>query len=332
MDPNANGATGERRGGFRPVAPDVADVAYLMQPIVNVYAVGARGAGDRSWVLVDAGLPGTADQIARAAEEYFGPGSRPAAIVLTHGHFDHRGGLRELAERWDVPVYAHELELPYLTGRSDYPPPDPTVGGGGMARLSFIYPRRPIDLGPRARALPADGTVPHLPGWRAIHTPGHSAGHVALFRDADRLLLAGDAFVTTKQESAVAALTKPQAVHGPPAYFTPDWPTARRSVEALAALRPEIAATGHGLPMRGEWLQQELDTLARDFDQRAVPRRGRYVEQPAVMDRRGLVSVPPPAPDPLPPILAGLGLAAVAGGALLALRRCNSGAREALAE
>ena len=121
-------------GGFRPVAPDVADVAYLAQPIVNVYAVGTPGAGDRSWVLVDAGLPGTAEQIARAAEEYFGPGARPAAIVLTHGHFDHRGGLRELAERWDVPVYAHELELPYLTGRSDYPPPDPTVGGGGMAR------------------------------------------------------------------------------------------------------------------------------------------------------------------------------------------------------
>ena len=42
-----------------------------------------------------------------------------------------------------------------------------------------------------------------MPGWRWVHTPGHTAGHVSLFRDADRTLIAGDAFVTTKQESAL---------------------------------------------------------------------------------------------------------------------------------
>src|ERR671919_701782 len=90
----------------------------------------------------------------------------------------------------------------------------------------------------RIRPLPVDGSIPAMPGWRWIHTPGHSPGHVSLFRDSDRTLIAGDAFVTTKQESAIAALTNRPEIHGPPAYFTPDWTASRRSVERLAALEP----------------------------------------------------------------------------------------------
>jgi glyoxylase-like metal-dependent hydrolase (beta-lactamase superfamily II) len=297
--------------------------------IVNVLFVGPPGAGDREWVLVDAGLYGSADRIADAAAALFGRYSRPAAIVLTHGHFDHVGALRPLAERWDAPVWAHELELPYLTGRSSYPPPDPTVGGGAMARLSGLYPRRPVNLSGRVRALPADGAVPGLPGWRWIHTPGHAPGHVSLFRDADRTLIAGDAFVTTKQESMLAVLAQRKAIHGPPAYFTPDWGEARRSVERLAALEPEVAVTGHGLPMRGAPLRDGLARLARDFDRLAVPEHGRYVHRPAVADARGVVSVPPPVPDPLPKMVAGVAAAAVAGWALSAIGRRSTSRADA---
>jgi glyoxylase-like metal-dependent hydrolase (beta-lactamase superfamily II) len=160
-----------------PDAIDVApDLACLRSVIVNVYLYGEVGAPDREWVLIDAGIPGSTGRILRAAEERFGPGKRPACIVLTHGHFDHVGALRELAERWDCPVYAHPLEMPYITGRSSYPPPDPTVGGGAMALMSPLYPRGPIDLTGRTQYLPADGTVPGMPGWRWLHTPGHCPG------------------------------------------------------------------------------------------------------------------------------------------------------------
>jgi len=295
------------------------DVGCLQLSIVNVFFVGQPGGGDRSWVLVDAGLSISTGSIARAAAGRFGPSSRPAAIVLTHGHFDHVGALPELADHWNAPIYAHELEMPYLTGRSSYPPPDPAVGGGAMSFLSRFYPRGPIDLGNRVRVLPADGSVPGMPGWRWIHTPGHTAGHVSLFRDADRTLIAGDAFVTTRQESALAVLLNQRPeVHRPPAYYTPDWLTARRSVETLAWLRPEVAATGHGLPMYGATMRQQLDALLRDWDQVAVPPQGRYVQHPAITDRRGVVRVPPAVTDPQLLMVMGLGTAAVA--AYLVLR------------
>jgi glyoxylase-like metal-dependent hydrolase (beta-lactamase superfamily II) len=281
---------------FQPITPHVARISHH---IVNSYMVASPETGH--WVLVDAGLKTSANHIVKAAEERFGTGTQPFAIILTHGHFDHVGALPKLLERWnDVPVYAHRLEMPYLTGRAKYPPPEPTVGGGLMAVMSRFFTRGPIDITGRVRALPDNGDVPGLlPNWRWIHTPGHSPGHVSLFEETDGVLIAGDAFVTTKQESAAAVLMQRQHVNGPPAYFTPDWRAAKESVKKLAAFEPEIAATGHGTPMSGEELAQQLLTLSRTFDRTAVPRRGRYVRRAAVMDEHGVVSVPPPVADPV---------------------------------
>ncbi len=156
--------------------------------IVNAYFVATGG----GWVLIDAGLPGSAPRIRAAARELFGD-AHPQAIVLTHGHFDHVGALGTLADEWNVPIYVHPLELPYVTGESPYPPPDPTVGGGAMAWLSPLYPRGPNDFSPRVSVLPENGEISVLPGWQWIHTPGHSPGHVSFFRPSDRLLIAGDA-------------------------------------------------------------------------------------------------------------------------------------------
>ena len=285
--------------------PLLDDLAYLCTVMVNVYFVGPPHAGDREWVLVDAGMPGSADRIAEAAEARFGPGSRPSAIILTHGHFDHVGALESLARRWDAPIFAHPMELPYLTGRASYPPPDPSVGGGLVSALSWSFPRGPIDLGGRVQPLPDDGSVPGLAAWRWILTPGHTPGHIVLFRDADRTLIAGDAIVTTKQESIAAVISQRRELHGPPMYFTPDWEAAGRSVATLANLNPEIAATGHGEPLRGESMRADLHALARDFRRRAVPRHGRYVNRPAIADENGVVSMPPEIPELLPNLLLG---------------------------
>ncbi|NGZ77939.1 MBL fold metallo-hydrolase [Saccharibacillus alkalitolerans] len=252
------------------------DVTYLRTMISNVVMVGMPGSG--RWILVDAGMPGSESKILKAARERFGT-EKPQAILLTHGHFDHTGSIQELIALFpDVPVYAHELELPFLTGKADYPPGDPTVGGGLMAASAPLYPNKGIDIGSSVRALPADGSVPFLPEWRWLHTPGHSEGHVSLFRSMDGTLIAGDAFITVKQESALAVLTQRREIHGPPTYFTPNWEAARTSVARLAALRPASAVTGHGEPMAGTELTEGLERLSSDFDRLAVPDSGRYVD------------------------------------------------------
>lgn len=244
--------------------------------IVNIALVGDPKTGD--FVLVDAGMPGSANMIISAIEERFGEECRPKAIILTHGHFDHVGAILELVEHWNIQVYAHELELPFLTGMKAYPEPDSTVEGGMVAKMSPLFPNEPINLGDKVERLPSDGSVPHMPGFRWIHTPGHSPGHISLFREEDRALIAGDAFVTVKQESLYSVLTQEQEISGPPRYLTPDWEAAWESVKTLEALNPIVAITGHGLPMTGELLKTSLNRLSHDFNQIAIPDYGKFVE------------------------------------------------------
>jgi len=261
-------------GHGQEVRPDI--YAFTIQ-VVNLSMVGDRNSST-GWTLVDAGMPRSADTIIKEAENRFGPGARPNGIVLTHGHFDHVGAIIELIEHWDVPVYAHESEIPYLTGVKSYPEADPTVEGGLVARMSPYFPNEPINLGDYVKPLPSDGSIPVLTDWKWVHTPGHSPGHVSFFRESDGALIAGDAFVTVKQESLFKVLMQKQEISGPPRYFTSDWKQAWHSVKKLKDLKPTVAITGHGLPMEGQALTENLTMLVNEFDQIAIPKHGRFVD------------------------------------------------------
>ena len=290
-------------------------VACLPIAFVNVYFVGTRD----NWVLIDSGLPHTFNRIRAAAEELFGD-LPPSAILLTHGHFDHSGAAQQAAQHWKVPIYAHPLERPYLSGLSSYPPPDPTTGGA-IAFMSRLMPARANDLSQYLQPLPDDGSVPFLDDWRWIFTPGHSPGHVSFFRDSDKTLIAGDALATADMDKwGGAMLKRPQQIARSGTPFVCDWDKTRQSAQALAPLKPRVLACGHGIPMNGEDVAPQLKNFAANFP---IPSHGRYVETAAQTDESGVVSLPPPAPDPFPKIALGVGATLLAA-TLLKRRRGNS--------
>src|SRR5699024_9404476 len=133
-------------------------------------------------------------------------------------------------------------------------------------------------LGCIVNELPENGEVPFMKEWRWLHTPGHSPGHVSFFRERDGLLIAGDAFITVRQDSFYNVLLQIPEVNGPPRYLTTDWEKAQKSVEKLARLSVKIVITGHGPMVKGEDLQVGLKKLIKDFKTEAIPDYGRFID------------------------------------------------------
>jgi glyoxylase-like metal-dependent hydrolase (beta-lactamase superfamily II) len=264
-------------------------VAVIPMSISNAYLVG----DSQNWVLIDSGTPGHAQTIKEAAESRFGANTKPRAIVLTHGHFDHAGSCPELLNTWNVNAYAHNMELPYLTGGSSYPPIDVTAPGA-FSFLARFFPSRTVNLGERVKVWDGDITAFGVSGWQAVFTPGHAPGHYAFYRPDGGVLIAGDAVTTMNLDNLMDTITRKQEVCRPPTPATYDWQQARQSVLKLAALKPSLIAAGHGLPMRDAGAQ--LQKLAEKFP---IPEHGRYVPQPARVDEDGITYLPPKPPDRL---------------------------------
>jgi glyoxylase-like metal-dependent hydrolase (beta-lactamase superfamily II) len=159
--------------------------------------------------VVDLGTGGSGGSIGAALTAAGSGWDAVRHVILTHHHPDHAGGLadvaREMAARSAAAIYAGEADV---------------------ARITSSKP---------VRALKDDDDVF---GLRIIGTPGHTAGHVAVFDPATGVLVAGDALRTTG-----ADLT------GPDPRYTDDLARANASVRKLAALDVRAILPGHGDPM-----------------------------------------------------------------------------------
>ena len=158
------------------------------------------------------------------------------AHALTHAHPDHQGSSHEVCTRFGIPYWVPErdadaAEDPRLIGRRQ-----PQHALAQFFYRAMTGPGHPVD-----RRL-AEGD--DVAGFRIIDAPGHSAGHVVYWREADRVLILGDVL------NNVDILTGLPGLHEPKPYLTPDPAENRRSAKQLAPLEPRLILFGHGAPLR----------------------------------------------------------------------------------
>lgn len=250
----------------RQIAPDVWCLGPHGRTQTNIYFVRS----DPSWLLLDAGWEGDRARIQAAAEQLFGVGFAPAAILLTHAHPDHEGAAGTLAQHWGCRVYVHPDELAIACGSframwRDAGPLDrylilPAISAMGRRRRDAMLERN--SLQEVVDALPEQGEVPYMPDWRWVHTPGHTPGHVSYHRPSDRLLVTGDALVTLRVNSLAGMLAGRQGLSGPPWYTTADSAAACHSIRTIADLEPRVLASGHGVPLVGPGTAERIKAFA----------------------------------------------------------------------
>lgn len=207
---------------MRELADGVFHLPLMPRAGVNAYLVGD--------VLVDAGFSFQAKRVLNGVR-----GRIVRSHVLTHAHVDHAGGTRKVVDALSVPVQAGEHDLPALkSGQPESAFPQ-MLERAGRAYASFT----PV---PEATALREGDTIGD--GFTVLDTPGHSAGHISLWRERDGVLICGDVV------NHMNLLTTVPGLQEPPSVFTPDPVENRRSIRRLAELKPRLVLVGHGPPLK----------------------------------------------------------------------------------
>ncbi|MBL9200082.1 MAG: MBL fold metallo-hydrolase [Opitutaceae bacterium] len=157
-------------------------------PVRGIISVPHLLLDESGAVILDTGLPPDGARIKRSLERHgLGPGD-VRAIILTHGHLDHAGGLTALKGWCGAPVYAHPLDQPHIDG---------TARVRGLARIGAameaagraFYRYRTVKID-----VPlADGDeLPFWGGLRVVHLPGHTMGHCGFYSAKHDLLFTAD--------------------------------------------------------------------------------------------------------------------------------------------
>lgn len=207
---------------------------------ISLGAVNAFVIEDDGLTLVDTGLPGSTDKIFAALRQ---AGKNPAdikRIILTHLHTDHAGNAADIKRRVNARVYAHQADARLLEQGVSGRPMTLTPGITNRFIYQFFIKGAGNIVQPVAveEQLQDGDVIPVAGGIQVVHTPGHSAGHVALLLQSEGVLIAADLC------AHVLGLT----------YSTlyEDRELGQQSILKAAALSFDTAVFGHGGPLHGQ--------------------------------------------------------------------------------
>ncbi|TQR44457.1 MBL fold metallo-hydrolase [Paenibacillus popilliae] len=194
-------------------------------------------------ILIDTGMPGDWIRIQHAMQEAGVPLDRLHAVLLTHQDLDHIGSLPDVVSAKDghLEVIAHHEDAPYIEGKS----PLIKTSHEAMAKLLPLLPeeQRPkvlamCNMHPSAnvtRLITDNEVLPYCGGIHIIHTPGHTAGHVSIYLERSRILIAGDAMISVDG-----------MLQGPVPHATLDMDSAIHSLSKLAKYPIDTVICYHG--------------------------------------------------------------------------------------
>ncbi|WP_205697246.1 MBL fold metallo-hydrolase [Conexibacter sp. SYSU D00693] len=193
------------------------------------YAINAYVLED---VLVDAMTKRDVKRILKALR-----GHQVSAHALTHAHPDHQGASHAVCEQLGVPLWVGEADADAAEDPRLIEQRQPDHPINRLFAKVMTGPGHPVDR----RLREGDDVA----GFTVLEVPGHSAGHVALFREHDRVLVAGD--VLNAQHPLLGF---PRGLREPLSFFTPDPERNRASIRRLGELEPSLVLLGHGPPWR----------------------------------------------------------------------------------
>lgn len=190
--------------------------------MANTYVIRHEG----KTVLVDAGMKSSAKKIIGFFEEH---SERPDAILITHYHPDHIGGLAQIVGKYGSNVYAHKNEVDVIRGQQKVQPTKSLLS----KMVSGVSKSEPVENVEDLEKMPF--------GWiRAVETQGHTPGSTSFLFEPENLLFVGDA-VTVK--GGKTSLNK---------QFTLDMAEAKNSQQKILSMKGTTILPGHGDPLRIE--------------------------------------------------------------------------------
>lgn len=200
--------------------------------------------------LVDTGLPMQREVLDAALAEAGVAVADLKRIIITHQDIDHVGLLHELAAASGAEVLAHAAEIPTIDGGA----PPRFMLPENQERMPFLRPLAERFKPTAVDTALEDGARLDLAGGvRVIFTPGHTPGHISLYLERSKTLIAADALTASDGRLA-----------GPSPQATLDLPLAYESVQKMSLLEIEAIVCYHGGVVSDD-AQGQLRQLAADL-------------------------------------------------------------------